>query len=195
MALGSKNPAKVDAVRRVFERAFKTTVVVPRQVDSGVPDQPRGADVILQGAVHRARACLTVAEPYGVGIEAGLVEQPDGAWFDVQYCAIVDQTGEVTVGHGPGFRYPPEVLEAVEAGEEVNDVMSRISGVEDVGSKMGAIGYLTEGHVDRTWLTESAVWMALVPRIREELYGDGEGDEAGEQGEQDGDEAGKEDVG
>lgn len=179
VALGSKNPAKIDAVRRVFGKAFTTPVVVPRQVDSGVPDQPQGAAQIREGAINRARACLTVAEPYGVGIEAGLVEQPDGAWFDVQVCAIVDQDGEVTVGHGPGFAYPPTVLEAVEAGEEVNDVMSRISGIRDVGAKMGAIGYLTEGGMDRTELTESAVWMALVPRLREELYR-GEGEAAGE---------------
>lgn len=170
VAVGTKNPAKIDATRRVFGDAFTTTVVVPRDVDPGVPEQPSGAEIV-EGARNRARNCLTVAEDYGVGIEAGLIEGPEGQRYDVQFCAIVDQDGRMTVGHGPGFVYPPEVYEAVDAGETVGEVMSRISGIEDVGKKIGAIGYLTRGGMDRTELTESAIWMALVPRIRDELYG------------------------
>jgi len=85
-------------------------------------------------------------------------------------CAIVDTSGRCTVGHGPGFEYPPEVVKAVLAGGTVGDTMSKLTGIEDIGHKSGSIGYLSDGMIDRTALTEISVLMALVPRIRRELY-------------------------
>lgn len=167
--VGSTNPTKVRAVENVLSKRDDPAEVLPRDVDSGVPDQPAG-DEIWTGARNRARRALDGDADLGVGVEAGLVQPPEGPRLDVQVCAIVDPQGETTLGHGPGFAYPPRVLEAVDAGETVGDVMSRISGIDDVGAKTGAIGYLTEGAIDRTELTEWAVWMALVPRIRDDLY-------------------------
>lgn len=167
--VGSTNPAKVQAVRNVLPRRFDVDEVVPRDVATGVPDQPADG-AIWAGARTRAGNALDGDADLGVGIEAGLVRPPEGPRLDVQVCAIVDRDGRTTLGHGPGFAYPPRVLEAVDAGEEVGDVMSAISGIDDVGAKQGAIGVLTDGAIDRTALTEWAVWMALVPRIREDLY-------------------------
>jgi non-canonical (house-cleaning) NTP pyrophosphatase len=48
--------------------------------------------------------------------------------------------------------------------------MEVATGIEDIGEKMGAVGYLTKGKLNREELTEQAVLMALVPRIRKELY-------------------------
>src|SRR5437667_228426 len=61
------------------------------------------------------------------------------------------------------------VIENVKAGRTVGDAMERLTGVRGIGSKEGAIGYLTERRLDRDALTESAVMMAMVPRIRREL--------------------------
>jgi inosine/xanthosine triphosphatase len=94
-------------------------------------------------------------------------------YFDVQYCAVLDRSGRITVGHGPGFAYPPKVLEKVKAGATVGEAMARLSGIRGIGSKEGAIGYVTEGRLDRKRLTESAVLMAMVPRIRRDLYSKG----------------------
>lgn len=167
--VGSTNPAKVQAVENVFSTRGDLDEVVPRDVDSGVPDQPAG-DEIWAGARNRAEHALAGDADLGVGIEAGLVCPPEGPRLDVQVCAIHDRSGSTTLGHGPGFTYPRQVLDAVDAGETVGDVMSRISGIDDVGARTGAIGVLTEGAIDRTELTEWAVWMALVPRIRGDLY-------------------------
>src|SRR2546422_836840 len=76
-------------------------------------------------------------------------------------------------GHGPGFTYPPRILESVKAGRTVGKAMERLTGIRGIGSKEGAIGYLTERRLDRDDLTESAVLMAMVPRIRRELYARG----------------------
>ena len=55
-------------------------------------------------------------------------------------------------------------------GGTVGEKMSEITEIEEIGHKMGSIGYLSDGMIDRTALTEIAVLMALIPRIRKELY-------------------------
>ena len=105
------------------------------------------------------------AEKYdlGVGIEAGLFEVNEFT-IDLQYCAIYD--GEwLTLGCGSGFEYPPVVLDEVLAGKEVGEIMSRVAGVENLGEKQGAIGFLSKGMLTRTQLTEQSVFMALIPRM------------------------------
>jgi inosine/xanthosine triphosphatase len=173
VAVGSTNPAKVDAVRRVFRRALPgvRVKVTGFNVAHGTRAQPLGPKTAA-GALRRARLALArgTAE-YGVGIEAGLLlDKGIGKWLDVQYCAIVDALGHESKGHGPGFHYPDDVTAEVQRGKTVGHVMARVSGDERIGRTTGAIGYLTRGLLDRTALTEQAVMAALVPRIRRELY-------------------------
>ena len=172
IGVGTDNPVKVRAVGRVMAALSFPARVRGVRVRTDVPEQPFG-DEALQGALNRAKAAIGRGD-FGVGIEAGLVWSPLlSDHFDVQYVAIVDRAGRVTVGHGPGFTYPPRVLENVKAGRTVGEAMERLTGVRGIGSKEGAIGYLTERRLDRDALTESAVMMAMVPRIRRELYARG----------------------
>ena len=167
--VGTDNPVKVRAVRRALESLSWRAAISRIHVPTDVPEQPFGAEAI-HGAVARARAALGAAD-FGVGIEAGLVWEPKvGDYFDVQYCAIVDRAGRVTVGHGPGFAYPPSVVRRVKEGNTVGEAMAALTGIRRIGSKQGAIGYLTDRRLDRDALTESAVLMAMVPRIRRDLY-------------------------
>ena len=167
--VGTDNPVKVRAVRRALESLSWRAAVSRIHVPTDVPEQPFGAEAI-RGAVARARNALGPAD-FGVGIEAGLLWEPKvGDYFDVQYCAIVDRAGRVTVGHGPGFAYPPSVVRRVKKGNTVGEAMAALTGTRRIGSKQGAIGYLTDRRLDRDALTESAVLMAMVPRIRRDLY-------------------------
>ena len=170
--VGSSNPVKVQAVRAVLGLLSFPARVRGVRVKTEVSDQPFDAEA-LQGAMNRAKAALQDAD-FGVGIEAGLVWSSQMSdYFDVQFCAVVDRSGRVTVGHGPGFTYPPRIVEKVKAGATVGKAMARLTGIRAIGSKQGAIGYLTEGRLDRERLTESAVLMAMVPRIRRDLYAKG----------------------
>lgn len=172
VAVGSTNKVKVDAVRNVFTQAFGLVEVVSVEPGHGVETQPM-EDRILEGAMRRARRSLeATGADFGVGIEAGLLKDPFlGRHVDVQYCAIIDPSGKVTVGRGPGFEYPPEVTKAVLEGRSVGETMSSITGIENIGRRSGSIGFLSDGLIDRTSLSEIAVLMALIPRIRKELYG------------------------
>ncbi len=167
--VGSNNPIKAQAVKNVFERAFGPTEVRLISVESGVPVQPFNDDIV-KGACERAQRALLGAD-FGVGIEAGLIwHKGVKLYFDVQFCAIVSQDGKITVGHGSGVVYPPKVIAEVLAGRPVGDVMSELTGIEKLGHKIGAIGYLSKGLLTREQLTEQAVLMALIPRLRPELY-------------------------
>ncbi len=55
-------------------------------------------------------------------------------------------------------------------GVEVEEVMERISGVQQIGEKFGAIGFLTKKHYTRFEITKMAVVAALIPRVNPCLY-------------------------
>jgi inosine/xanthosine triphosphatase len=167
--VGSTNPVKVRAVAKVLGTIFERPRVKGVDVVSKVSEQPFEVEAI-EGAINRAREALKEAD-YGVGIEAGLFwHEQVRDFLDVQWCAVVDKRGRVTLGHGPGFAYPPFVVERVKAGKTVGDAMEELTGKKGIGQTTGAIGFLTEGRMDRTRLTEGAVLMSMVPRIRKDLY-------------------------
>ncbi len=174
VAVGSTNPTKVSAVRNVFREVYGRNVeVLGIEVESGVSDQPVGIGEIAKGAVNRARRAIDeMGADFGVGIEAGIHEVPwtITGYLDVQFCAVVDMKGVVTLGHGPGFEYPPYVIKRIMEGVEAGVGMEELTGKKDVKRTTGAIGILTKGLLDRTHLNEIAVLMALIPRLNPELF-------------------------
>lgn len=169
IAVGSRNPVKVKAVENIFSRLYGIVEVDGVAAASGVPAQPFGEDTIT-GAVNRAKNAFAPEKfDLSVGIEAGLFNV-NGFTIDLQYCAIYDGSW-VTLGCGSGFEYPSIVLNEVLSGKEVGDVMSAVAGVENLGEKEGAIGFLSRGMLTRTRLTEQSVFMALIPRLNPHLYG------------------------
>jgi len=169
--VGSKNPVKMEAVRSIFQEVYNEVDVKAYEVSHGGPAQPKDGEV-LNGAVERARLAIVQRKAdFGIGIEAGLIHNKEmDTTFDVQYCAIIDRTGRITLGHGPGFVYPPMVLRGVEDGNEVGKVMDLNFGDQGWNKKDGAVGFLSKGYMDRTGLTEEAVIAALIPRISQDLY-------------------------
>ena len=161
--MGSKNPVKIEATRRAFSRFFKVNVT-ETEVDSGVSSQPVGFEETMKGAENRARKAKIWGD-FGVGIEAGLIpiEGSKRLYFDIQITAIYDGNF-MTYGMGPGFVHPPSVVKAVQEGRD------DLSGVESIGEKLGAIGFLTDGKVTRVEISEMSILMALVPRIKSNLY-------------------------
>src|SRR5439155_591655 len=102
------------------------------RVPTDASDQPFDHEAV-RGAINRAKAAIREGD-LGVGIEAGLVWSPVlSDYFDVQYCAVVDRSGRLTVGHGPGFAYPAKVLEKVKAGSTVGEAMDRLTGIRGIG--------------------------------------------------------------
>lgn len=167
--VGSSNPVKISAVQSVMKRIYDQVDIKGIKVETGVPHEPK-EDEVIRGAMNRAKGAIGDAD-IGVGIEAGLLWDSVVKWyFDVQYCVIIDSSGKATIGHGPGFWYPPQVIEQVDKGLTVNDAMQKLTGIETIGHGMGAVGFLSKELIDRRGLTEMAVIAAFIPRIRPELY-------------------------
>jgi inosine/xanthosine triphosphatase len=144
-----------------MERIYGNVVVIPADVKSGVPDQPMDLET-RTGAINRAEAALGDND-LSVGIEAGVWPTDDGL-YDFQYCAVIDKEGRMTIGIGPGFRYPDEVAELIMSGMTVGKAMQKVYGESDIGKKQGAIGLLSKGLIDRKTLTEQSVTMAMLQR-------------------------------
>lgn len=164
VGVGSLNRVKTEAVRAVMERVFGNVMISPVDVRSGVSEQPKENET-RQGAVNRAKGALKDND-LGVGIEAGVFETEDGL-YDFQYCAIVDKNGRMTIGVGPGFRYPDDIAEYVRKGMTVGEAVHEIHGDPEIGKKQGAVGLLSKGLLDRRSLTEQSVVAAMIPRMED----------------------------
>lgn len=168
IVVGSLNHVKVEAVRSVMERIYGDVRISAAEVESGVPPQPFEGQT-RQGAINRAKLALGEHD-MAVGIEAGVFERQEGL-YDIQYCAVYDKDGRITVGCGSGFMYPSAVAEKVRGGMTVGDAMKEVFGITEIGKQQGAIGFLSGGLLDRKSLTEQSVTAAMVPRLNDS-YGE-----------------------
>jgi len=171
VAVGSKNPAKIKGVEKAFSKFFKDVEVEGVEVNSGVSNQPFDTETI-RGAINRAVNAYKCRKcDFGVGVEAGLFRCNFAytGYLDIQVAAVYDGD-RVCIGYGPGFEYPEKVLRAVLGGSEVGKVMETVTGIEGLGKKQGAIGYLSKNAITRAELTEIAVVMALIPFVNRKLY-------------------------
>jgi inosine/xanthosine triphosphatase len=173
--VGSDNPVKVKATENVFKAWYGECEILGGRIKTGLPVQPIGLSQTLEGATRRAEIAIELCPTadFSVGIEAGLIRVPQDnhRCFDQQIVAILDSSGWITLGGGPSFEHPKSVLERVMIdNQEVGDVFEEVSGIPHIGRKEGAVGYLSRGRISRLSITEVAVSMALIPRIRSNLY-------------------------
>lgn len=168
VVVGSKNPTKIEGTRLAFEQFFGKVEVLGVEVKT--KDQPFDEETI-EGAIKRALLSYSEDFDFSVGIEAGLFRVPKtiSGYMDFQVAAIYNGK-RFTLGFGPGFEYPLEVVELAKSGVEVGKTMEKISGIEGIGKKFGAIHFLSKGAISRVELSKLAVTMALIPWINEELY-------------------------
>ena len=172
VAVGTKNPAKLEGVRRGFAKYYPAVEL--RSVDSAsvAKAQPKGLVEMTQGATARARFALSRAGgDFGVGVEAGIFTIED-VYFDNQVAAVVDPSGRVSLGHSAGYSLPREDMERLfKEGKELERWAEKVSGIDEVGDKGGLIHYLTKGKMSRADLTEQCVMTALIPRLHPGVYG------------------------
>ncbi|MCS7119461.1 MAG: inosine/xanthosine triphosphatase [Archaeoglobaceae archaeon] len=168
IVVGSRNPTKVEGARIAFEQFFGEVGV--ESIGIKTKDQPFDEETI-KGAIERAIKSYSSDFDFSVGIEAGLMKIPGtiSGYMDFQV-AVVFNGKKFTLGFGPGFEYPPEVVESAKAGIEVGKTMEKISGINQIGRKVGAVYYLSKGVVSRVELSRIAVTMALLPWINKDLY-------------------------
>ncbi len=164
--VASNNPVKQEAVRRAFARLFPQQIweVQGVAVPSGVREQPLSDAETLQGARQRAQAARKAAPKadYWVGIEGGV--QPDGDdLLSFAWVVVLDAQGRVGRARSGTFLLPPPVVRLVRQGYELGIADDMVFGQANSKQKMGAVGLLSGGVIDRTALYEHAIVLALLP--------------------------------
>lgn len=155
------NPAKIHAVARAFSDVFGEGSCHIRgvAVESGVAAQPLSDTETRSGARQRViNACAAAPEAdFWVAIEAGIEDDCAFAWMVVENA---QQRGE---SRSASFTLPPVVLAGLAAGRELGDEMARLTGVDNIKHKGGAIGAFTQGLLTRSSVYHQALILALCP--------------------------------
>ena len=178
VAVGSKNPVKLAAVRQAFFRAFPDRYIAfaGRDVPSGVRDQPWGHEETWKGATQRARGALLAetGADYAVGIEGGVVQAGDGL-RSVAYVAIRrsrDMRGSLE--HTASFKLPPRVARLLFGQEpghgklELGAACDLVFNETNSKQQGGTVGAVTRGLLDRTAYYEHAIVCALAPFLHDD---------------------------
>jgi inosine/xanthosine triphosphatase len=171
IAVGSSNPVKIGAVRAVLGPLAPAARIDGIAVESTVPDQPVGDDETIRGALARASGARdALGADIGIGLEGGVVEQPDGSMRTCAWAVIVDNDGHVGTGGSLAVSLPDSVATMIRGGMELGHAMDRIVGEHGTKHGKGAVGILTAGLVDRQRAYETLVTYALAPFLSPDLF-------------------------
>lgn len=172
--VGSKNPVKIQAVEEAFSKFFPGVEVQSFSVPSGVPDQPKG-NQILEGCRNRALELKKINDEqeleadFFVGMEAGIIEMAP-RWFNFSGACILDRDGREGYGTSPFFELPGHVMEKLQAGAELGDVADELFKESNIKQKGGMIGQFTKGAMDRKSYVGQSLIIALIPFLNREIF-------------------------
>ncbi len=172
VAVGSKNPVKVEAVKQAFMMVFPNEKwdVVGIEVGSEVSDQPMSDDESIKGARNRARKSMKALKAdYGVGLEGG-VHQTDDKWFDSGWMIIIDKKGVEGIGSTIRMQTPPKMIELINQGIELGHVDDILFKTKNSKHDLGHFGLMSNGAVTRTEMYIDGVISALVRYLHPNLF-------------------------
>jgi inosine/xanthosine triphosphatase len=145
--IGSKNPAKISAVKSVF--LDENTEFIPLDIASGVSDQPFTDEKTVKGAINRAVGALKQGGgDLGIGLEGGVQETSQGL-FICNWGALASTDMPPIIAGGARILLPEEIAQRLRAGEELGPVMDEYAKQKNVRKHEGAIGIFTNGFVNR----------------------------------------------
>jgi inosine/xanthosine triphosphatase len=145
--IGSKNPAKNQAVKYAFqEGAFEFISI---DISSGVNEQPFSDEETIKGAINRAVNALKQGEgDIGIGLEGGVQETSHGLLL-CNWGALASKDFEPIIAGGARILLPEEIAARLRAGEELGPVMDDYAKMKNVRKHEGAIGIFTDGVINR----------------------------------------------
>ena len=173
--IGSKNHVKIEAVKETIQMysILQNSEINGVEVISNVSEQPKSLDETLDGAKNRAKNAFQNCN-ISFGIESGLIKVPfsKSGFMDICACVIYDGK-EFHIGLSSAFEYPKKVMELIlKDGLDASEAFfkSGLTQNKNIGSDIGAIGFLTKGRLVRKGLTKQAIVNALIHLENSELY-------------------------
>lgn len=172
VAVASKNPVKLNAVKEGFKLLFPDTQFEFEAVaaPSGVADQPLSSDETFCGAYNRVQHLSeNVPADYWIAIEGG-AEEKDGEHQVFAWVFARSKEGKTGKGRSSSFYLPQAVSDLMRQGKELAHASDMVFNESNSGQKQGTIGILTGNIIDRTRYYVDPVVMALVPFKNPHLY-------------------------
>ncbi len=185
IGIGSKNKAKVSAVKNAFKAlaqafdrpAFLSVDFFTVSTQTSVPEMPLSTEQMVEGAIERARFTFRHLKnlDFAIGLEGGtfslLTPSLHGeAQFFLQNYVYVFDGQHGALGASPAVPLPKTVVHALyREHRELAEIMDTLTGKEDVRSNEGAFGVFTHGLLARSASFEIAVINAMVPFLND-LY-------------------------
>lgn len=148
VAVGSKNPAKINAVKEAF-KAYPFEII---SVDapSGVSDQPMTDEETIKGAINRAIQAAELSEAgIGVGLEGGVQQTPYGLML-CNWGALAVKGMQPIIAGGARIPLPDEISQQLLNGAELGPVMDQYAQKKNVRKNEGAVGIFTNGQINRS---------------------------------------------
>ena len=181
VAVGSKNPVKINSARQGIMKAFQLNDddinVIGFNSPSHVPDQPIGDEQTKLGAINRAKAAYStyvvenngVNPTFSVGLEGGIQVDKNEDMECFAWMVIFDGK-KIGSARTCSFVLPKAISTLVLSGMELGDADDAVFGVKNNKQKGGTVGHLTKGVIDRTLYYEQAIILASIPFLHEDLY-------------------------
>lgn len=159
--IGSINPAKVKAAKRVIALHFPEATVSEIKVGSGVSDQPFGDGETRLGAINRAlRAAKVQKGVIGIGLEGGVRVLEEQMYLCNWGALVLPQGTRFTAG-GAQIPLPKDIAREIVAGKELGPVVDDYFKASGIRSKEGAMGMLTAHAVNRDELFEHILQLLI----------------------------------
>lgn len=146
IVVGSKNPAKIRAVKDVFNECKVSSKDVP----SDVSNQPYSDQETRQGAINRAKACIGIGEfeSFGIGLEGGVMYIGKQLYL-CNWGALVTPDEKIYTASGARIPLPKSISDELQLGKELGDVIDVFTKKKDVRQNEGTIGIFTNALVTR----------------------------------------------
>ncbi len=172
VAVGSKNPIKIEAVLEAFIAVWPTTSweIMGVEVDSGVTDQPMTNTESIRGARNRANAVMKQTESdYAVGLEGGIFKQ-GSAYFTCGWMVVINKKKQEGIGATVAIRLAPKTMDYILAGKELGDADDMLFGKTNSKQAEGHYGLMTNNIITRKQVYKDAVIVALTRFLHPELF-------------------------
>jgi inosine/xanthosine triphosphatase len=172
VAIGSKNPVKIKAVKEAFrlvwpEKKFTFEAV---EVQSGVSDQPMSDEESIIGARNRAKRSREIlSAEYGVGIEGGM-QQIGKKWWDCGVIVVQRRDGKEGIASSIRMEVPQKMLNLIMQGMELGEACDIIFKKKNSKQNMGHFGLMTNGVISRQHGYRDGVVAALAVFLHPDLF-------------------------
>lgn len=163
VAVGSKNPVKIESVRLAFEALWPGEKWQIEGIDiaSGVSEQPMSDEESIKGAYNRARKALKELDAdWGVGLEGGL-QKTGEHWLDCGWVVVIDKDGSEGIGSTVKMVVPAMMMELIHEGKELGEVCDIVFSETNSKHGDGHFGLMTNSLITRTTGYKDGVIAAL----------------------------------